>query len=317
MKKTLSALALLSLSALCFADDTQLVNVKGVKSDKQMENVQPTQTSQQKGKVYDEKQPGHQDMVAAINLLKTGGQSKETQEEAFSLLKKAADQGNYFAQREIANWYLHGFGTPQNKEKAITYFNKAADQGDPQAMIALGTYYISGTGGIEINFEKANQYFERATKIDTNRKLYTYIGNSFLKSKSEIGASFAIPWLEKGASAGDNTAEYLLSVCKLQGVGTPKNIPEGLAMLQQSADSGNPMAMADMGLIFEKGMFDQKENNKNAYLLYTLALTGTPVAADGQSRTAQKLSKSEIKQINKKIAKITEGESLSDFVKFN
>lgn len=316
MKKSILICVLLSLGGIAFADDSNPTSVNGTKEDSQLSKTKSIYSQGPKTLEYKENTPGTQEMIQALQILKNNPKDIETQEEAFKLLKDAADKGNFVAQREIGNWYLHGFGTKANYEKAIEYFSKAIEQGDPQSMIALGVYYVNGTGGIPKNFETANIYFRKAAEIDKNKRLYTYIGNIFLKSNSDMGGTFALPWLQKGAEAGDSTAQYLLSYCYIQGIGTPKNIQDGLSELQQAGDSLNPLALADMALIFEKGLFEQKENPKYAYLLYTLSLTGTPVSAEGQERTGKRLSKTEINKITKWIDQIYTGKPLSDIVKF-
>ena len=316
MKKSLLFSLLFTVCGAVFADDPNPTTVVGSKEDTQMAKTKAIYAEGPKTLSYKEDTPGTAEMFQALQILKSNPKDKTTQEDAFNLLKKAADKGNYVAQREVGNWYLNGFGTSQNSDKAIAYFQKAIDQGDPQSMIALGVYYVNGTGGITKNFETANRYFEQAAAIDKNKRLYTYIGNTFLKSGSEVSGTFALPWLQKGAQAGDSTAQYLLSYCYLQGVGTPKNTKEGLIELQKAGDSLNPLALADMALIFEKGMFEQKENLKAAYLLYTLSITGTPVSAEGQERVSKQLSKVDLKKVNQWMNQIYKGKPLSEIIQF-
>jgi uncharacterized protein len=52
-------------------------------------------------------------------------------------LRKAADQGNEVAQRNIGFLYLKGLGVPQDRAGAIRWFRKPADKGDEDAKDAL------------------------------------------------------------------------------------------------------------------------------------------------------------------------------------
>ena len=48
-------------------------------------------------------------------------------------IRKAADQGDANAQRELGNIYLCGEGVPKDYVEAVKWYRKAADQGDAMA----------------------------------------------------------------------------------------------------------------------------------------------------------------------------------------
>jgi TPR repeat protein len=57
--------------------------------------------------------------------------------EGMRWLRKAADQGNEVAQRNIGMLYLQGLGVPQDRAEAIRWLHKATDNGDDDAKGAL------------------------------------------------------------------------------------------------------------------------------------------------------------------------------------
>jgi uncharacterized protein len=58
--------------------------------------------------------------------------------EAVKWFRKAADQGNPFAQIKLAEMYSDGRGVPQDYGEAVKWFRKAADQGNADAQMASG-----------------------------------------------------------------------------------------------------------------------------------------------------------------------------------
>jgi uncharacterized protein len=51
--------------------------------------------------------------------------------------RKAADQGNAYAQYNIGRLYDNGWGVEKDYTKALAWYQKAADEGDEDAKAAL------------------------------------------------------------------------------------------------------------------------------------------------------------------------------------
>lgn len=54
------------------------------------------------------------------------------------------------------------------------------------------------------------------------------------------------------AEAGDTKAQYDLSLMYIQGIGTKKNIEQGLTWLNSAAEKGNIEAMLELGVLYQK-----------------------------------------------------------------
>jgi TPR repeat protein len=54
------------------------------------------------------------------------------------------------------------------------------------------------------------------------------------------------------SEAGDNQAQYDLSLMYLQGIGTPKNIEQGWFWMNRAAEKGNIQAMLELGVRYQK-----------------------------------------------------------------
>ena len=55
-----------------------------------------------------------------------------------------AENGDVFAQNELADLYLSGYGTIQNSEEGIEWLRKSAEAGYWRAMDKLGDCYYNG-----------------------------------------------------------------------------------------------------------------------------------------------------------------------------
>ena len=60
------------------------------------------------------------------------------------------------------------------------------------------------------------------------------------------------------AESGDTKAQYDLSLMYIQGIGTKKNIGQGLIWLNRTAEKGNIEAMLELGVLYQK--IDTLEN---------------------------------------------------------
>ena len=66
--------------------------------------------------------------------------------EAVKWWRKAAEQGDVFAQYNLGLSYRNGCGVPEDDTEAVKWFRKAAEQGDARAQNMLGAMYHDGDG---------------------------------------------------------------------------------------------------------------------------------------------------------------------------
>jgi TPR repeat protein len=71
---------------------------------------------------------------------------QQDDKKAFYYFRKAANEGDPFAQNELAYLYAAGKGTSQDYIKSLTWYKKAADQGLSSAQYNLGLMYGRGLG---------------------------------------------------------------------------------------------------------------------------------------------------------------------------
>ncbi|MBR2236540.1 MAG: sel1 repeat family protein [Prevotella sp.] len=117
-------------------------------------------------------------------------------EQAFPLLKKAAEKGHKKAQYRLGRCYDKGHGVEEDNKTAFIWYEKAAKQDHAKSQFQLARYYLKGKGGISVDKEKAAKLLKKAVK-----------GGS--KSGKEIEEE-----LKADAAKGDEEAIQLLELLK-------------------------------------------------------------------------------------------------------
>ena len=86
---------------------------------------------------------------------------EKNEAEAFSLLKKPAEEGDDDAQWRLGYYYYLGVGTYSDNEKAFEYYLLAAEQGHAEAQRSVGWCYSYGDG-VPKDLREADKWFLRA-----------------------------------------------------------------------------------------------------------------------------------------------------------
>lgn len=90
-------------------------------------------------------------------------QNVQRGEEAFRLLKLAADQGSAIAQLTLGTMYENGQGgLAKNEQEAVRLYKLAVAQGLPIAQDVLGESYEDGTGGLPQDKQEAARLYKLA-----------------------------------------------------------------------------------------------------------------------------------------------------------
>jgi hypothetical protein len=86
-------------------------------------------------------------------------------------LRKAAVQGDSWAQYILGQFYEEGMGVTKNKAQEIYWFKKAAEQGLSEAQTSLGMHYEKGDG-VAQNNSQALYWYRKAAEQDNYMALY-------------------------------------------------------------------------------------------------------------------------------------------------
>ena len=101
----------------------------------------------------------------AKELYKKGKELYEAKKynEAFPILKTAADKGNKKAQYRVGRCYAKGKGVKEDKTIAFQWYTKSAKQDYAKAQYALGRCYMKGNG-TTADPQKAKTWLSKAIK---------------------------------------------------------------------------------------------------------------------------------------------------------
>ena len=179
-------------------------------------------------------------MGAAFELGILGGAKNET--EAVKWYRKAAEQGDADAQRNLARCYLDGQRVAQDKGEAVNWYRKAAEQGDVDAQYNLGVCYCLGKGVSKDEVEGVKWYRKAAEQNYTPAQYK--LGLCYFKSKGMAKDYVeAYKWMLLAAGRGDENAKR--GVSKLEARMTLEQVAEGQKRAQDFKPSEVPSTGSD------------------------------------------------------------------------
>ncbi len=185
----------------------------------------------------------------------------------FPEILKMSEAGDIFAQNELADLYLYGFGISPDVKKAIYWLKKAGDRGFWRPLNKLGEVYLSD-GRIKKDVKAARECFQKAADMGYG-EAEANLGYLYYNEKPTHPEKCA--WYMKCAFAHgflhDADAACFLGEIYTAGDGVKKDEAEGLAWAKRSADLGNGRGMRNLGLHYEKG-WGTPQNSERAIYWY-------------------------------------------------
>ncbi len=137
-------------------------------------------------------------------------------EEAVAWYRKAARQGNTFAQSSLGWMYHYGQGVPKNEEEAMQWFRKSAEQGNSHGQYGLGWMCRHAS-------------FPDLGRVDCRKE--------------------AIKWLLEAAEQGYAPAQYeFVEICYEE-----KNFKKAVQWFRESAEQGHAHAQERIGWFYMSG----------------------------------------------------------------
>jgi uncharacterized protein len=146
-------------------------------------------------------------VVLALLAMGMDAEASKTSKVSPEQLQAAAQTP--LVQNHVAVIYAEGLGVPQDYAKAAQWFRKAAEQGDTYAQSSLAWLYAQGHGVKKDDREAANWYRKAAVGGDARSQYH--LGRLYLAGKGvPKSPPKAVEWLEKSAVQGDTQARDLL-----------------------------------------------------------------------------------------------------------
>ena len=138
---------------------------------------------------------------------------------AFYWVKKAAEQGDAYAQSWVGYFYENGYGTARDFGEAAYWYRRSADQGNRFSQNNLGECYYYGRG-VERNYEKAASWYKKAADQEFPSACYN-LGWCYENGEGVASnRSLAISYYRKAAASGNENARQRLSKLGLSADGS-------------------------------------------------------------------------------------------------
>jgi uncharacterized protein len=166
-------------------------------------------------------------------------------------ITKAAEQGDFDAQLELAVMYANAENTFHDYEKAAYWYTKVADEGSKHARYELGLLYYNGQG-VAKNYSEALRLFKSAADQGDIDAL-NYLGMMHEKGQGVIkDYKKAIDLYTEAAEQGSMDAQFNMGLLYYRDESAPPNYCLSYAWISLVAEHGDEEAMELRDEIEEK-----------------------------------------------------------------
>ena len=170
----------------------------------------------------------------------------------------SADQGNPYADYELAKMYCDGVGTPVDAATSNEHFKVAfsgfyrleKDSHDDKLQYRLGQMLYTGTGA-DKDVQAAVSYLEKSAQLGNVNAQYL-LGKVCLETGIGNSAQ-AVAWMTKAAEAGNAGAQYALGKLYRDGIHVEKDIQKAITMFTAAAEQKNEYAAYQLGRLYLQG----------------------------------------------------------------
>jgi TPR repeat protein/uncharacterized caspase-like protein len=213
--------------------------------------------------------------------------------------RKAADRGEVWAQRGLAQMYASGNGVSYDDAEAVKWYRRAAEKDDLESIFRVGYALDKGRGvarddaeavkwlrraadrghgmarnnlgalysrgrGVARDDAEAVKWFRRAGEQGVplaclNLALRYQRGQGVAKDPAE-----AVKWFRRAADAGFAPGQYHLGLAYLYGLGVAKDEAEAVKWFRQSAERNEPSAQYELGVCYRNGLGVAKNETEAA-----------------------------------------------------
>ncbi len=210
--------------------------------------------------------------VMAINNLgiqyELGLGIKKNISKAIELYKQAMSKGNSHAMLNLGFMYEEGNSViEQNIDEAIRLYGLAAQNGDSYGSHYIGLVYNYGIG-LKINYERANQYFEKAIKKKNRDSMHSLAINFFYGLGLNVNKKKAYELLSNAIALGNSDSMVMKAELYYE---NEKNYTKSLELLKKAEKLNNSDAMNKIGYFYEFGWVSGKKDYEKAIKYYNKA----------------------------------------------
>lgn len=194
--------------------------------------------------------------------------------EAKNAFKECADAGDSQGQYWLAKTTLASNGhysdidtLAMSKEEIYKYcydlFKKSADQNDGDGYYGLAICFLSGRG-VAQNNDKYIEYLDKSAERNSAVGK-AYKGQCLCQKGDKENIAKGIALIKESADSGDPDGKYILGVYYTNGVGIEKDMNKGMKLIQESASQNNFAANTTLAVIYFDGIGGIKADHAKAF----------------------------------------------------
>jgi len=132
---------------------------------------------------------------------------------------------------------------------ALEQFKKLALSNVSEALLEIGFIYEFGMGGIDIDYDKAFEWFQKSVEITSDPHAYLAVARCYFHGQGvEQNHKVAINIYKSDILIANPLAELVLGRVYQFGVGVNIDMDVAQKYLESSAAKGNVFAIRDLGL---------------------------------------------------------------------
>ena len=224
---------------------------------------------EKKGKEWRIKGKESGDVLAALNvaysLPEDSDEANRIFFELYEDVLKLAEDGDIFAQNELADMYLYGHGIEEDEEEGVKWLKKSADAGHWRSIMDLADRYSDGVGVLQ----------DELKAIDLYKKVYELgLGEAAnrigLIYDNQNNSEEAVKWYRKGFDKGYDWSGCNLALSYSNGTGVPQDKQKALELYKkvyELGDSASGEAAYRVGAVYV-----ERKEFKEAYKWYKKSL---------------------------------------------
>lgn len=190
---------------------------------------------------------------------------------AIEYLREAAELGHSGAQEMLAERCQSGDGVVPDPELALKWRRKAVEQDNPVAQRELARCYENGICGVKLNLaESARLYLMAAQQgdVEAQARCGDFRGDP---EGGKYDLREAVKWYRLAAGQGNAYAQYRLGCIFREGdlqQGLPKDDKAAVKWMTDAADGGCVDAIFELALMYSEGSCGLEKNPVKAKELY-------------------------------------------------
>ena len=256
------------------------------------------------------------DVLAALNvayyLLKDSDEANRIFFGLYEDVLKLAEDGDIFAQNELADMYLYGHGIEEDEEEGVKWLKKSAEVGYWRAMIKLADCYSDGIG-VSQDKLKAIDLYKRVYELGSGEAA-NKIGLIYVYDENQNNSEEAVKWYRKGFEKGHDWSGYNLAYCYSNGIGVSQDELKALELYKKVYELGGSASgktACEIG-----GIYLGQEKLKEAYMWYKRSLEYGVERAEEMLATVDYLlaQKEEVLAANERVKALKEVvQAIQDF----